>query len=144
MIELKWSSLKETRPSEYAVRFVFGGACTVLAGLVAKRYGPSVGGLFLAFPAIFPSGASLIESHEKRRKAKMGLDGTLRGRVAASLDAAGAAVGCIALAVFALVLWKGLPTYNAYGVISGATLAWACIATILWAVRRRREFHRLA
>ena len=144
MIELKWSSLKETRPSEYVVRFVFGGACTVLAGLVAKRYGPSVGGLFLAFPAIFPSGASLIESHEKRRKAKMGLDGTLRGRVAASVDAAGAALGCIALAVFALILWKGLPTYNAYAVISGATLAWICIATILWAVRRRREFHRPA
>jgi hypothetical protein len=111
---------------------------------VAKRYGPSVGGLFLAFPAIFPSGASLIESHEKKRKAKMGLDGTLRGRVAASVDAAGAALGCIALAVFALILWKGLPTYNAYAVISGATLAWTCIATILWAVRRRREFHRLA
>jgi len=85
MIELKWSSLKETTPSEYVVRFVFGGACTVLASLVAKRYGPSVGGLFLAFPAIFPSGASLIESHEKSEKAKMGLDGTLRGRVAAAL-----------------------------------------------------------
>lgn len=144
MIELKWSSLKETRPSEYVVRFVFGGACTVLAGLAAKRYGPSVGGLFLAFPAIFPSGASLIESHEKKRKAKMGFDGTLRGRVAASVDAAGAALGSIALAVFALILWKGLPSHNAYVVISGATLAWTCIATMLWAIRRRREFHRTA
>jgi len=54
-----------------------GGGCTDFAGLVAKRYGPSIGGLFLVFPAIFPSGASLIENHEKRRKVKSGVDGTL-------------------------------------------------------------------
>jgi hypothetical protein len=76
---MDFSSLKETKPHEYALRFVFGGICTVLAGLIAKRYGPGLGGLFLAFPAIFPAGASLIESHEKRRKAEYGFDGTKRG-----------------------------------------------------------------
>ena len=34
----------------------------------AKRYGPGVAGLFLAFPAIFPAGATLIEKHEKEKK----------------------------------------------------------------------------
>jgi NAD(P)-dependent dehydrogenase (short-subunit alcohol dehydrogenase family) len=85
MIKVDLSSLRETKPHEYAMRFLFGGICTVLAGLVAKRFGPAVGGLFLAFPAIFPAGASLIEDHEKKRKAEYGLDGTVRGRLAASI-----------------------------------------------------------
>jgi hypothetical protein len=60
VISIKLSALKESRPHENAARFLFGGACTVLAGLIAKRFGPAVGGLFLAFPAVFPAGASLI------------------------------------------------------------------------------------
>jgi len=72
MIEIKFSSLRETSFTEYAVRFLFGGACTVGAGLVAKRFGPAAGGLFLAFPAIFPAGASLVASHEKSGKQSLG------------------------------------------------------------------------
>ena len=105
-IEVNLSALKETKPHEYAVRFLFGGLCTVLAGSIAKRFGPGVGGLFLAFPAIFPAGTSLIESHEKQRKAQIHADGTNRGRVAASLDSAGASLGCVGLLGFAFVLWK--------------------------------------
>jgi hypothetical protein len=30
--------------------------------------GPRVGGLFLAFPAIFPASATLVEKHEKQKK----------------------------------------------------------------------------
>ena len=54
---------------EYLIRFVFGGAglVCVAAGLIAKKFGPGVGGLFLAFPAIFPAGASLVESHERKK-----------------------------------------------------------------------------
>jgi Protein of unknown function (DUF3147) len=101
------SALKEMKPHEYAVRFLFGGTCTVLAGLIAKHFGPAIGGLFLAFPAIFQAGASLIESNEKRRKAKIGCDGASRGRLAASLDSAGAALGCVGLCMFALIfVWE--------------------------------------
>src|ERR1700745_2305240 len=71
-IEANWSSLKGTRPHEYAVRFLFGGLATVAAGLIASKFGPAIGGLFLAFPAIFPAGASLIESHERKRKGRIG------------------------------------------------------------------------
>jgi Protein of unknown function (DUF3147) len=53
------------------VRFLFGGICTVGAGLIARRYGPGIGGLFLAFPAIFPASATLIQTHEKEKKAQM-------------------------------------------------------------------------
>jgi hypothetical protein len=101
-IEANWATLKGTRPHEYAVRFFFGGLCTVAAGLIAKRFGPGVGGLFLAFPAIFPASANLVESHEKRRKAKIGSDGRNRGRMAASLDSQGASLGCLGLLAFAL------------------------------------------
>jgi hypothetical protein len=78
------SSLSETKPHEYALRFLFGGSRTALAGLIAKGYGPEVGGLFLAFPAIFPAAASLIQNHEIRRKAEIGTDGVDRGRNAAA------------------------------------------------------------
>jgi Protein of unknown function (DUF3147) len=141
MIKVDLSSLRETKPHEYAIRFLFGGICTVLAGLVAKRFGPAVGGLFLAFPAIFPAGASLIEDHEKKRKAEYGLDGTVRGRLAASIDAAGASLGCIGLMAFAIVIWRGIPGHNAYWVISVASFAWMLLSGTLWALRRKRLFH---
>jgi Protein of unknown function (DUF3147) len=62
------SALRETKWHEYAVRFLSGGLITVIAGIIAKHFGPVVGGLFLAFPAIFPASATLIEKHEKKRK----------------------------------------------------------------------------
>jgi hypothetical protein len=80
LISANLSSLKDVKLHEYALRFVFGGLCTVAAGLIAKRFGAAIGGLFLAFPAIFPAGASLLEAHEKRKMAKSGLDGTKQGR----------------------------------------------------------------
>ncbi|HEY2467332.1 MAG TPA: DUF3147 family protein [Terracidiphilus sp.] len=136
MIGVNLSSLKETKTSEYAVRFLFGGVCTVLAGLIAKRFGPIVGGLFLAFPAIFPASASLIESHEKRRKARIGADGVNRGRLAASIDSAGASLGCIGLLGFAFLLWKGLPNHEPFVIINLAVITWGLLAWILWILRR--------
>jgi hypothetical protein len=141
MLKVDIASLRETKPHEYAMRFVFGGVCTVLAGLIAKRYGPAIGGLFLAFPAIFPAGASLIEDHEKKRKAEQGYDGTVRGRIAASIDAAGASLGCVGLMGFAIILWRWIPGRNAYLVISLATLVWMGLSASLWALRRKRFFH---
>jgi hypothetical protein len=142
MLKVDLSSLRETKPHEYVMRFIFGGTCTVVAGLIAKRFGPGIGGLFLAFPAIFPAGASLIEDHEKKRKAEHGYDGTVRGRLAASVDAAGASLGCIGLMAFAIILWQGIPGHNAYWVISFATLVWMALSSALWAFRRKRFFHR--
>jgi hypothetical protein len=84
---------------EYAVRFLVGGLITAAAGIIAKKFGPTVGGLFLAFPAIFPAGATLIEKHEKQRKENEGLQGTERGREAARV--AGSAIGSLGLFAFA-------------------------------------------
>jgi hypothetical protein len=52
---------------------VLGGAMTVIAGLIAARFGPVIGGLFLAFPTIFSASATLIEKHVRERKEKAGL-----------------------------------------------------------------------
>ena len=140
MVEAKLSVLKETRPHEYLIRFVFGGAATVMAGLVAKHFGPGLGGLFLAFPAIFPATATLIEAHEKRRLAKSGHDGTNRGRMAASIDAAGAALGCAGLAGFAVVLWFMLPRHNALLAMITALAVWVVLSVVLWEIRKMRVF----
>jgi hypothetical protein len=136
MIGLKPGALKESKPHEYAMRFIFGGVCTAAAGLIAKKFGPGMGGLFLAFPAIFPASASLIESHEKRRKKEAGMDGTRRGRDAAAVDAAGAALAAIALVAFAAVVWLLLDGRGAVWVIVAATVVWGGASVGLWWARR--------
>jgi hypothetical protein len=83
------SALRQTRWYEYAARFLFGGAISAIAAMISKKFGPQIGGLFLAFPAIFPSSATLIEKHQREKKERKGLHGTIRGRLAAGVDAAG-------------------------------------------------------
>jgi hypothetical protein len=138
-----FASLKDIKPHDYAIRFLFGGLCTVAAGLIAKRFGPGVGGLFLAFPAIFPAGASLLEKHEKEKKQKAGFEGTTRGRIAAGIDALGASIGCIGLAGFAAVLWLGLPHYNTVLVIVAATFAWLVLSVSFWLLVKSRILRRV-
>ena len=75
IVQLNPSALRETHWYEYLIRFALGGAMTVVAGLIAARFGPVVGGLFLAFPAIFPASATLIEKHVRQRKEKAGFPG---------------------------------------------------------------------
>jgi hypothetical protein len=59
----------------------------------------------LAFPSIFCASATLIETHERERKEKAGLRGARRGKEAAELDAAGAALGSIGLLTFGAAVW---------------------------------------
>jgi hypothetical protein len=103
LVRLDRSALRQAKKSQYALRFFFGGLITAGAGLVARQYGPVVGGLLLAFPAIFPASATLIEKHEIEKKEKMGLNGKIRGSQAASIDAAGSAMGALGLLFFAIL-----------------------------------------
>ena len=137
-IQVNISALKESRWYQLLVRFCLGGLITVAAGLIAKKYGPAVGGLFLAFPAIFPASATLIEKHERERKEELGLHGTVRGRRAASVDAAGAAIGSLGLLLFAFMISRLIPDYTAWIVIVGATLAWMAASVLLWHLRKHR------
>jgi hypothetical protein len=137
-IEFDFSALQRTRWYEYALRFFFGGAVTVAAGLIAKQYGPIFGGLFLAFPAIFPASATLVEKHEIERKRKAGIIDNARGRKAAALDARGAALGCVALACFAVALWQLLSDWNAAVSLGAALGIWLSLALLAWRLRRFR------
>lgn len=136
-IQVNSSALSETKWYEYAVRFVFGGIVTAIAGIMAKQFGPVVGGLFLAFPAIFPASATLVEKHEKEKKERIRLTGTKRAADAVSADAAGSAIGSIGLVLFAVLVWQWLPTHSAWLVIGGATLAWLGVSVLIWEIRKR-------
>ena len=136
-IQVEPSALTKTRWYEYAIRFLFGGLITVVAGIIAKKYGPAIGGLFLAFPAIFPAGATLIEKHEKERKQEAGVNGTRRAAQAVSADAAGASIGTIGLSIFGLLVWKTMPNYPVWLVLGGATIAWCASSFLLWELRKR-------
>ena len=136
-IGISISKLREGKPHEYLSRFIFGGIVTVLATLIAKRYGPIIGGLFLAFPGIFGPGLSMTEKHAEERKAKLGEHGTLFGRAEASVEAAGASAGALGLAAFALVLWKSLPTHALAAVLPLAGVAWLAVSLLVWNFRER-------
>jgi hypothetical protein len=143
-ITVQFDALKQTKWYEFAIRFLFGGAISVIAGLLAKKFGPFVGGLFLAFPAIFPASVTLVEKHERERKERHGLHGSERGRDAAALCAAGAALGGIGLMVFSLFAWQLLPDHSALWVLPLAGVAWFLSSVCMWLLReyRHRIFHR--
>lgn len=140
-IRISPSSLREGRWYEYLIRFVLGGAATVLTGLISGRYGAPVGGLFLALPAIFCASATLIEKHEIRRKREAGLPGERRGQEAAALDAAGAALGALGMLAFAVLFWW-LVERSVAGAFAGASLAWLIVSVVVWFVRRKLRFAR--
>jgi hypothetical protein len=135
IVQLNPSALRDIRWYEYVIRFALGGAMTVIAGLIASRFGPVVGGLFLAFPAIFPASATLIEKHVRERKEKAGLSGARRGKEAAALDAAGAALGSFGLAAFAVVIWLVIERSPTLALVL-ATTAWLAVAVLAWTGRR--------
>jgi hypothetical protein len=142
IVHARLSAIKGIKPHEWILRFVFGGAVCVIAGLIAQRFGPVIGGFFLAFPAIFPASASLVEAHEEEHKARAGFNGTKRGRVVAAIDALGTSMGCIGLAGFALVFWMWLPRAGVAQTFVLATLVWLTLSVGVWLLRKKRMLHR--
>jgi hypothetical protein len=136
IVRLKFSALRETHWYEYLIRFGLGGAMTIIAGLIPSRFGPVVGGLFLAFPAIFPASATLVEKHVWKRKEKAGLAGARRGKEAAALDAAGATLGSFGLVAFGLILWAMIDRTPMLALFLAA-IAWLAVAVLAWTLRRR-------
>ena len=137
LIGINVAKLREGKPSEYLTRFLFGGTVTVLATLIAHRYGAIVGGLFMAFPGIFAPGLSMTETHAIERKAAAGANGILFARAEASVEAAGASIGALGMAAFAIVLWKFLPTHTLTLTLTLASAAWLLVSLILWWLRKR-------
>jgi Protein of unknown function (DUF3147) len=111
------ASLKKCRMWEHAVRFVFGGAVSVGASLIAKQWGPGIGGLFLAFPALLPASLTLVKAHD--------------GRAQAVEDARGARLGALSLCLFAGLVAL-LAGDGPVVTLTLATSAWVLAAYALW------------
>jgi hypothetical protein len=136
MIPIRFSpsSLGEGRWYEYLIRFGLGGVATVFAGFISSRFGASIGGLFLALPAIFCASATLIEKHEIRRKQEAGLTGERRGRQAAALDAAGASLGALGMFAFAVVFYLTVED-SVFAAFTAASLTWVGVSIAAWYLR---------
>ena len=135
-VAIDLASLRRIKGHEFLTRFLLGGSITVVTGLIASRCGPVIGGLFLAFPAIFPASASLLDKRERDKKRNAGISHTIRGRLAVALDARGAATGSIGLAIFALAVWQLLPQLPATWALVVGLVAWLICPAILWRVRK--------
>lgn len=142
VIHLDFNALRRTQLHEYLVRFVMGGLITAATGWLAGHFGPILGGLFLAFPAIFPASATLLEKHELRKKRRAGIPFTLRGRLAAALDARGAVMGTIGGVAFAVVAWKLLPHGHPLAAMAIALAAWFAVSSLFWYVRKHHPWAR--
>ncbi|MFP5236842.1 MAG: hypothetical protein ACLGSD_13150 [Acidobacteriota bacterium] len=140
IVQPRFAAIKGIRPHEWILRFAFGGGICVIAGWIAKHYGPAIGGLFLAFPAIFPASATLIEAHERMHKRRAGFDGNHRGRIVAGIDAYGTMLGCVGLAGFALLCWLLLPRLASPAVFVLATVTWFLLSAALWWLAKTRLF----
>ena len=136
-ISVSLSGLAQTKPLEFALRFIFGGIVTALAGLIATQFGPVVGGIFLAFPSIFPATATLIEKHEAKKKKQEGMHGRYLAKCAAGADAAGAAMGTIGLLAFGMLVWQLSESVAPWMMLTTATIAWFAVAMTVWIVRKR-------
>ena len=112
--------LAKVAPWEYLLRFAVGGIITAVAGLIAKRHGPAVGGMFLAFPAILPASLTLVKQHDGRRSAVE--------------DARGGRVATIGLACFAAVVTATATAWPPAVFLPVATIAWFIAAVAAWRI----------
>jgi hypothetical protein len=122
-VEADPGSLSRIKPRDMVIRFIFGAAVALLAGLVALRFGPRVGGLFLAFPAILPASLTLIEQKESRLKAEA--------------DATGGILGSAGMISFAAVTLLGVGFLQSAVALFIALAAWAAVAVCSYLALRR-------
>ena len=136
VVKFKWSALRQTKWYELVLRFVFGGLATVATGLIAKGYGPIIGGLFLAFPAIFPASATLVEKHVSQKRQLAGMEGINRSRRVVAMEARGTAFGSLGLIAFAVVIWRLLVGNRTWLVLTTACVGWFLVSVLAWQSRR--------
>ncbi|WP_051760696.1 DUF3147 family protein [Herbidospora cretacea] len=104
-----------------AARFALAAAVFVVAGLIGNRWGPVMGGIFLAVPAVVAATLTLVQTKEQRARP-------------AVPDARGAALGAVGLIGFAGCVWGLAVTLPAWLALLFATVVWAVIADILYLV----------
>jgi nicotinamide-nucleotide amidase len=113
--------IKSVRPREYLIRFAFGAAISLIAGILTLVFGPRFGGLFLAFPAILPATLTLLEKKD--------------GLAQAAADVRGAVIGSIGMIAFAIVAMTLIPRSPGAG-LATALLAWAGVGAVVYVTLR--------
>lgn len=106
-------------PRGMLARFAAGALTSVVAGVMTLLFGPRVGGIFLAFPAILVASLTLIQKEEDRAQARE--------------DARGATAGGAALTVFALVFTAVIAHGDGAVALVAAAGAWVVVALGLYA-----------
>jgi len=120
LVGLDPGKLRKVKPHELRIRFAFGAAISIVAGVVSLVAGPTAGGMFLAFPAILPATITLIEKKENTAQA--------------GLDVQGAVLGALALVVFALVTKAGLERTGSAVSLLVAGGAWTVASVLAYLV----------
>jgi uncharacterized membrane protein (GlpM family) len=127
-VQVEPEGLKKNSLRDYAIRIVFGASITLAAALIAQRFGPLVGGLFLAFPAILPASLTLVEKHDGEQDARE--------------DALGAAWGSVGMLAFGATVWQLGPKLPAWQVLALASLLWLVSSIVVWAFAERLRHNR--
>lgn len=121
------SAVTQHSANDYFLRFAFGAAISLVAGLLGLWLGPRFGGVFLGFPAILPASLTLIQKKD--------------GKDQAAIDSEGAVLGALAFVAYAVVVtllvtrWSVLPT------VIVALLVWTLVAVTLYALARMVFHH---
>lgn len=117
-ITLRPGKLREVRWRDFAIRFAFGAAVSLVAGLVAVLFGARAGGVWLAFPAILPAGLTLIERKE--------------GRHQADRDIRGAVLGAVGMIAFGVAVYVLVPLVGGLVAVLVALVVWVAVTLGLY------------
>jgi hypothetical protein len=108
------------RARDYIIRFCFGAAISLVAGLIGMKFGPRLGGVFLAFPAILPASLTLIAKKE--------------GNDPAARDSIGAVLGAIAMIAFAVIVSLWVVRLGVVPALAIGLVVWLIVAVALYAL----------
>ncbi len=114
LFAVDFGALREIRPSALAVRFAFGFAVSVVAGLIGVAAGQRAGGVMLAAPAVLPATLTIIERQE--------------GHGPAVTEVQGSVPGAVALIGFALVAATATARLPLGAALAAALATWAAVA----------------
>ncbi|MGW4557383.1 DUF3147 family protein [Streptomyces sp. NPDC004365] len=128
-VRVDWRAAMRTPRKDVLLRFGFGAGVSLLAAVVSALFGPFIGGVFLAFPAILLASLTLVAEEEGIRRARD--------------DARGAALGTLGLWAFAVVAAVLVRHHSAWLALGAATAAWAGVSlaayAVTWAVGLGRD-----